>query len=171
MATKANGVAVHCIFLLASSEFACRMVKKRTIKNNIKQRKPMRRPGPYRSQLIPYVDRIKAWRRSGKTWKQVTEELAKLGVKTDPATAYRFIMRWKKRPYPYGKDQAPEPAQPATDLQPLTTPASAPAPVQPDAGGKKPKGSARQDYTRHQAELMKKKAQQNEQGFDIHTED
>jgi hypothetical protein len=148
-------------------------VKKRTTKNNIKQRKPIRRPGPYRSQLIPYVDQIKAWRRAGKTWKQVTEELAKLNppVKTDPATAYRFIMRWKKRPYPYGKDQAPEPAQPATNPQQPTKPASAPAPVQPDASGKKPKGRARQDYTRHQAELMKKKSQHNEQGFDIHTED
>src|SRR5690348_6478981 len=77
---------------------------------NKPQKKPMNRPGPYRSKLIPHVEQIKAWRRSGKTWEQVTEELAKLGVQTDPGSAYRFIKRWRKKPYVYGSDQAPETA-------------------------------------------------------------
>jgi hypothetical protein len=118
------------------------MVKKQTTKGNIKQRKPIRRPGPYRSQLIPHVDKIRAWRRSGKTWKQVTEELAKLDppVHTDPATAYRFIMRWKKRPYPYGKDQAPEPAQAASPSPAPDQKAAGPVPPSED----NPKTSARE---------------------------
>jgi hypothetical protein len=64
----------------------------------------MTSPGPFRSKLIPYVDQIKAWRRAGHTWKDVTQELAKLDVKTDPGSVCRFIKRWTKKPYAIGTE-------------------------------------------------------------------
>jgi hypothetical protein len=80
---------------------------------------PMPHPGPFRSRLIPYVNQIKAWRRAGKTWKDVTEELAKLGVKTDPGTACRFIKRWNKKPYAIGAE--PEEVSPPPGPSPAAT--------------------------------------------------
>ena len=74
----------------------------------------MERPGPYHSKLRKYVDLIKAWRRDDKTWKQVTEELAKLGCKTDPPSVCRFIKRYETRPYAIGA--APEKPQPQTAI-------------------------------------------------------
>jgi hypothetical protein len=72
----------------------------------------MKHPGPFRSQLVPYVDQIRAWRRAGKTWKEVTEGLAKLGIKTDPGTACRFMKRVRDKPYPIGAEPDPVPTRP-----------------------------------------------------------
>jgi hypothetical protein len=112
-----------------------------TIDPKKSQNKPMNRPGPYRSKLTPCVDQIKAWRRAGKTWQQVTEELAKLDppVITDPASAYRFIKRWRKKPYPFGSDQAPESAPPSP-AGPAAPPAS-PTLTKPAAPGRDPRFS------------------------------
>jgi hypothetical protein len=78
------------------------------------------RPRPFKSKFIPYADQIKAWRRAGKTWKEVTEELGKLGVKADPGNVCRVMGRIKRRPYPIGAEPEPKPEIPH---QPTTPPA------------------------------------------------
>jgi hypothetical protein len=74
-----------------------------------------KRPGPYRSKLRPHIDQIRRWRRSGKTWLHVVEELAELDVKTDPGSLCNFVKRYRKKPYPIGAEpeELTPPAGPA----------------------------------------------------------
>jgi hypothetical protein len=89
--------------------------------------RPMR-PRPFKSKLIPYVDQIKRWRRTGKTWQEVADELEKLGCKSDPGNICRFISRWKRKPYPIGAEpdssfpelKSPAPKQPVIEPINLT---------------------------------------------------
>lgn len=121
----------------------------------------MTSPGPFRSKLIPYVDQIKAWRRAGKTWKEVTEELKKLNVRTDAGSVCRFIKRWNKKPYAIGTEPIEPPASGSASAT-KSAPKSLTAPAAPSE-------SVRQQYAKHQAAFVKKKAQQlqNEQPITI----
>ena len=74
-------------------------------------------PGkPFQSKLIPYTDQIKAWRRAGKTWQEIADNLADknyLGYQMAPGPICRFIGRIKRRPYPLGAEPlTPPPARP-----------------------------------------------------------
>ena len=66
----------------------------------------MERPGPFRSKLRPHIDQIRRWRRGGKAWKSIVEELAKRDppIKTDPGSLCAFVKRYKKKPYPIGAE-------------------------------------------------------------------
>jgi hypothetical protein len=93
------------------------VLPKSTISHNLSQfsdKITQSMAGPFKSKFIPYVDQIKAWRRAGKTWKEVTEELGKLGIKADPGNVCRVIGRIKRRPYPLGAEPEPEMPQAAT---------------------------------------------------------
>jgi len=63
---------------------------------------------PFRSKFIPYVDQIKAWRRAGKTWKEVAGALTAVGVKADAGNVCRVMARIKRRPYPLGAEPEPQ---------------------------------------------------------------
>jgi hypothetical protein len=106
---------------------------------------PTRHPGPYRSQLIPYVDQIRAWRRAGKTWREVTEALSKLGIKTDPGTACRFMKRVRDKPYAIG-------------TEPVLTPYHPPA-APGDAQRPMPPGQPEDTAERVRAELERRTAE------------
>src|SRR5947209_6928851 len=90
-----------------------------------KRQKPTVQPRPFKSILLPYANDILAWRRAGKTWQEVVDELAKRRVKTDTSACCRFIERYRRRPYPRGAEPEPEtmpsgPAQPAARPKPTT---------------------------------------------------
>ena len=77
-------------------------------------------PGkPFQSKLIPFTDQIKSWRRAGKTWQEVADNLADkkyLGYQMAPGPICRFMGRIKRRPYPIGAEPltpAPAPPSPA----------------------------------------------------------
>jgi hypothetical protein len=71
-------------------------------------------PGkPFQSKLIPFTDQIKSWRRAGKTWQEVADNLADtkyLGYQMAPGPICRFMSRIKRRPYPLGAEPLTEPA-------------------------------------------------------------
>jgi hypothetical protein len=74
-------------------------------------------PGkPFQSKLIPFTEQIKSWRRAGKTWQEVADNLADkkyLGYQMAPGPICRFIGRIKRRPYPIGAEPlTPTPAPP-----------------------------------------------------------
>jgi hypothetical protein len=76
-------------------------------------------PGkPFQSKLIPFTDQIKSWRRAGKTWQEVADNLADtkyLGYQMAPGPICRFMGRIKRRPYPIGAEPlTPVPAPPPT---------------------------------------------------------
>jgi hypothetical protein len=73
------------------------------------------RSKPFKSKFLPYVDQIKAWRRAGKTWKEVANELTNLGIKADAGNVCRVIGRIKRRPYPLGAEPEPETSPRAAD--------------------------------------------------------
>ena len=79
-------------------------------------------PGkPFQSKLIPFTDQIKSWRRAGKTWQEVADNLADkkyLGHQMAPGPICRFMGRIKRRPYPLG-------------AEPLTPPPTPPSPAKP----------------------------------------
>jgi hypothetical protein len=54
---------------------------------------------PFQSRLIPHVQRIRAWRRGGKTWREIAEILTEQGCKTSPSSAYKFMARFRRRPH------------------------------------------------------------------------
>jgi len=70
-------------------------------------------PGkPFQSKLIPFTDQIKSWRRTGKTWQEVADNLADkkyLGYQMAPGPICRFMGRIKRRPYPLGAEPLAEP--------------------------------------------------------------
>ena len=70
-------------------------------------------PGkPFQSKLIPFTDQIKSWRRAGKTWQEVADNLADtkyLGYQMAPGPICRFMGRIKRRPYPLGAEPLTEP--------------------------------------------------------------
>ena len=77
-------------------------------------------PGkPFQSKLIPFTDQSKSWRRAGKTWQEVADNLADknyLGYQMAPGPICRFMGRIKRRPYPLGAEPltpAPTPPSPA----------------------------------------------------------
>ena len=77
-------------------------------------------PGkPFQSKLIPFTDQIKSWRRAGKTWQEVADNLAEtknLGYQMAPGPICRFMGRIKRRPYPLGAEPltpAPTPPSPS----------------------------------------------------------
>ena len=75
-------------------------------------------PGkPFQSKLIPFTEQIKSWRRAGKTWQEVADNLADkkyLGYQMAPGSICRFIARIKRRPYPIGAEPlTPMPHPPA----------------------------------------------------------
>ena len=90
--------------------------------------KPHLKPRPFKSILLPHVVEIKTWRRAGKTWQEVVDELAKRGVRTHVSACCRFIKRYRDHPYPIG-------AEPEASL-PLPLPSPVPLPLvpPPDAG-------------------------------------
>ena len=49
--------------------------------------------GPFQSVLWPHVDLIRKMRLTRKTWPQIAEELARLGVRQDPWAVRRFFKR------------------------------------------------------------------------------
>ena len=65
-------------------------------------------PGkPFQSKLIPFTDQIRSWRRAGKTWQEVADNLADkkyLGYQMAPGPICRFMGRIKRRPYPIGAE-------------------------------------------------------------------
>jgi hypothetical protein len=67
---------------------------------------------PFKSKFLPYVGQIKAWRRAGKTWKEVAEELTAMGIKADAGNVCRVMGRIMRRPYPIGAEPEPTPCQP-----------------------------------------------------------
>lgn len=66
---------------------------------------------PFKSKFIPYVDQIRAWRRAGKTWKEVAKNLTAMGVKADAGNVCRVMARIKRRPYPIGAEPEIQPTQ------------------------------------------------------------
>jgi hypothetical protein len=74
-------------------------------------------PGkPFQSKLIPFTDQIKSWRRAGKTWQEVADNLADkkyLGYQMAPGPICRFMGRIKRRPYPLGAEPLTEPPPPS----------------------------------------------------------
>ena len=74
-------------------------------------------PGkPFQSKLIPFTDQIKSWRRAGKTWQEVADNLADkkyLGYQMAPGPICRFMGRIKRRPYPVGAEPLTEPTPPS----------------------------------------------------------
>jgi hypothetical protein len=74
-------------------------------------------PGkPFQSKLIPFTDQIKSWRRAGKTWQEVADNLADtkyLGYQMAPGPICRFMGRIKRRPYPLGAEPLTEPTPPS----------------------------------------------------------
>src|SRR3984893_12736568 len=74
-------------------------------------------PGkPFQSKLIPFTDQIKSWRRAGKTWQEVADNLADkkyLGYQMAPGPICRFMGRIKCRPYPLGAEPLTEPPLPS----------------------------------------------------------
>jgi hypothetical protein len=60
---------------------------------------PEGRGRPFQSRLIPQVQRIRAWRRGGKTWREIAELLTGEGCKTSASSAYKFMARFRRRPY------------------------------------------------------------------------
>jgi hypothetical protein len=77
---------------------------------------------PFKSKFLPYVDQIKAWRRAGRTWQEVAEQLTSMGIKADAGNVCRVMGRIKRRPYPIGA----EPEEPKKEHQ-----AASPAPGAP----------------------------------------
>jgi hypothetical protein len=81
-------------------------------------------PGkPFQSKLIPFTDQIKSWRRAGKTWQEVADNLADkkyLGYQMAPGPICRFMGRIKRRPYPLG-------AEPLTPAKPGSNPQETPS--------------------------------------------
>jgi hypothetical protein len=57
---------------------------------------------PFQSKLIPHFNLIKSLRRHRKTWQQIVDELAGLGMKTCQSAVLEFYKRHSKRPYPIG---------------------------------------------------------------------
>ena len=74
-------------------------------------------PGkPFQSKLIPFTDQIKFWRRAGKTWQEVADNLADtkyLGYRMAPGPICRFMGRIKRRPYPLAAEPLTEPTPPS----------------------------------------------------------
>ena len=74
-------------------------------------------PGkPFQSKLIPFTHQIKSWRRAGKTWQEVADNLADkkyLGYHMAPGPICRFMGRIKRRPYPLGAEPLTEPTPPS----------------------------------------------------------
>jgi len=58
---------------------------------------PEGRGRPFQSRLIPHVQRIRAWRRGGKTWREIAEILTEQGCKTSASRAYKFMTRFRRR--------------------------------------------------------------------------
>jgi hypothetical protein len=76
------------------------------------------KPRPFKSHLIPFTDQIKAWRREGDTWQEVSDKLASLGCKTDASALCRFIGRINRRPYPRGAEpEQPSPRRTTTQIR------------------------------------------------------
>ena len=86
-------------------------------------------PGkPFQSKLIPFTDQIKSWRRAGKTWQEVADNLADtkyLGYQMAPGPICRFIGRMKRRPYPIGAEPLPPPPAPPPPAKPGNDPQEA----------------------------------------------
>lgn len=60
---------------------------------------------PFKSKLRDYASVIRAWRRAGYTWKEVSDNLSnKHGIKADPGNLCRFMKRLRKKPYPIGAE-------------------------------------------------------------------
>ena len=67
---------------------------------------------PFCSKLIPHFELIKSLRRHRKTWQQIVDELAMLGMKTCQSAVLEFYKRHSKRPCPLGWED--EKQQPST---------------------------------------------------------
>ena len=88
-------------------------------------------PGkPFQSKLIPFIDQIKSWRRAGKTWQEVADNLADtkyLGYQMAPGPICRFIGRIKRRPYPIGAEPEAPPPAPLPTAKPGNNPQETPS--------------------------------------------
>src|ERR1700730_9154262 len=60
---------------------------------------PEGRGRPFQSRLIPHVEWIRAWRREGRQWRNNAEILTEQGCKTSASSAYKFMVRFRRRPY------------------------------------------------------------------------
>ena len=83
-------------------------------------------PGkPFQSKLIPFTEQIKSWRRAGKTWQEVADNLADkkyLGYQMAPGPICRFMGRIKRRPYPIGAEPLTPPRAPPPSAKPGNIP-------------------------------------------------
>src|SRR4029077_15180997 len=88
-------------------------------------------PGkPFQGKLIPFTDQIKSWRRAGKTWQEVADNLADtkyLGYQMAPGPICRFMGRIKRRPYPLAAEPLTEPTPPSP-AKPAKSPPEEPRP-------------------------------------------
>lgn len=64
---------------------------------------------PFCSKLNPYYEVIRSLRKRRKTWREIVEELAGLGMKTCPSAVYEYYKRHSRRPYPFGWVDEPAP--------------------------------------------------------------
>ena len=64
---------------------------------------------PFHSKLNPHYEFIRTLRKRRKTWREIVEELAGLGMKTCPSAVYEYYKRHSRRPYPFGWEDEPTP--------------------------------------------------------------
>jgi hypothetical protein len=70
---------------------------------------------PFRSKLRPYVEQIRAWRRSNHTWDEIAHKLTtEKGCPTDGSNVCKFLARYRKRPF--ASDGNPNPTAASTSL-------------------------------------------------------
>ena len=57
---------------------------------------------PFCSKLNPHYDLIKSLRRHRKTWQEIVDALAAIGMKTCQSAVLEYYKRHSKRPHPLG---------------------------------------------------------------------
>ncbi len=62
-------------------------------------------PGkPFQSKLSPHFDLLVTMRRQHKSWQEIVDHLATLGIKTDKGNLCAFFKRHRRRPAPMGME-------------------------------------------------------------------
>ncbi len=89
-------------------------------------------PGkPFQSKLGAHFELIRSLRQRRRTWQQIVEHLATLGVSTDKGSLCAFFKRHARRPYALGTEPEPPAASAtaATKTPSVIEPASNPGPA------------------------------------------